>query len=150
MLRAIVGVVVGYIAMAVFIFATFSIAYLTMGTDGAFRANSFDPSTLWVVTSFILGFIGAIVGGFVCAMIAKASRAPIVLAGLVLVLGLLIAIPVLTASDAPKVRTGDIGNIEAMQNARQPAWVALLNPLVGAAGVIVGARLKRSSGRAAA
>lgn len=29
-----------------------------------------------------------------------------------------------------------------MQNARQPMWVALLNPLLGAIGVVVGARMK--------
>jgi hypothetical protein len=36
--------------------------------------------------------------------------------------------------------------MEAMQNAKQPAWIVLLNPLLGAAGVLVGARLKRGRG----
>ncbi len=40
--------------------------------------------------------------------------------------------------------------MEAMQNARTPVWVALLNPLVGAAGVFWGARLRRSRSAAAA
>lgn len=143
MLRSILAVVVGYVVMACVVFATFSIAYLTMGADGAFRPDSFEPSTVWIVTSFVLGFIAALVGGFVCAMIAKGSQAPLVLAGLVLVLGLLLAIPVITGSDEPMVRTGSVGNLEAMQNARQPAWVALLNPFIGAAGVLAGAKARR-------
>ena len=144
MLKAVLAVVIGYIATVAFVFISFSIAYLTMGTELAFKPQSFEPSTLWVTTSFLLGFIAAVVGGFICATIAKQSRAPLVLAGLVLVLGILAAIPVLTASGPPEVRPGNLGNIEAMQKARQPGWVALLNPVIGALGVLAGARLKRN------
>ena len=144
MLRSILAVIAGYLVTAAFVFVTFSLAYLIMGADGAFRPDSFDPSTAWIIMSFILGFIGAAVGGYICAMLAKGSRAPLVLAGIVLVLGFLIAIPVLTRTDEPRVRIGELGNLEAMQSARQPAWVALLTPIVGAVGVIAGARAKRS------
>ena len=37
-------------------------------------------------------------------------------------------------------RTGEVGNIEAMQSARTPLVVLLLNPLIGAVGVLVGGR----------
>jgi hypothetical protein len=36
---------------------------------------------------------------------------------------------------------------DAMSNAIQPVWVALLNPLLGAVGVLIGARM-RSGGTA--
>lgn len=66
------------------------------------------------------------------------------LAGLVIVLGLLTAIPVLMANDPrPNVRDASVGNMEAMMNARQPAWIALLNPLIGAVGVMLGSRMKK-------
>jgi hypothetical protein len=70
----------------------------------------------------------------------------VALAGLVLVLGIIFAIPVLTApaDEAPQARTGDVGNTEAMQNARQPDWLVILNPLLGATGVLIGARFNRN------
>ena len=56
---------------------------------------------------------------------------PKVLAGVVLVIGLLSAIPVLKAADTPaEMRTGEVGNLDAMMKARQPAWVALANPFL--------------------
>lgn len=145
MVRAIGGVVVGYVVMALLIFLTFSVAYLGMGANRAFNPGSFDPSLFWIVISFFLGFLAALVGGYTCATIAKSKRAAQVLAGLVFVIGIIVAIPVLTAGDTrPNVRAGYVSNMEAMQKARTPGWVALMNPLIGAVGVMVGAELRQA------
>lgn len=140
MVRAVAGVLLGYVTMAVLVFTTFTTAYLGMGTDQAFCPGSYDPSPLWTAVSFVLGFVAAVVGGYACARVSRLPKPPLVLAGLVIVLGLLSAIPHLTATDEPKSRSGDVSNMEAMMNAHQPAWVALLNPFIGAAGVLVGSR----------
>ena len=145
MVRGIVGVVVGYVVMALLIFLTFSITYLGMGANRAFNPGSFEPSLFWIVISFFLSFVAALLGGYTCATIAKSKRAAQVLAGLVFVIGIIVAIPVLTSHDTrPNVRTGDVPNIEAMTKARTPGWVALMNPLIGAVGVIVGAGLRQA------
>lgn len=145
MVRGIVGVVVGYVVMALLIFLTFSVAYIAMGANRAFNPGSFDPTLFWIVISFFLGFVAALVGGYTCATIAKSKRAAQVLAGLVFVLGIIVAIPVLTSADTrPNVRMGDVPNMEAMQKARTPGWVALMNPLIGAVGVMVGAGLRQA------
>ncbi len=61
-----------------------------------------------------------------------------------LVVGLLSAAPVLLAAAAPaEARTGEVGNLDAMMKAKPPAWVAVANPFVGLAGVLLGARLRR-------
>jgi hypothetical protein len=39
---------------------------------------------------------------------------------------------------------GAVANMEAMQKARTPGWVALMNPLIGAVGVMVGAGLRQA------
>lgn len=146
MLRNIGGVILGYIIFALTIFLTFSAAYLLMGASLAFEPGTYEPSTLWLVTSFVLGVAATILAGYVCAVIAGGSRAPLALAVLVLVLGLLFAIPVLRAANHTRerlTRPAEVSNMEAMQNAVQPGWVALLNPFLGFAGVLVGARLRR-------
>lgn len=143
MLRTIGGVILGYLTMAVLVFATFTVAYVAMGAEGAFEPGSYQVTPLWLVTSFVLGFLAALTGGLICAGVARSPKAPLVLAGIVLALGLLLAIPALTASNEVKPREGAVGNFDAMQNAQQPGWVALLTPVLGAAGVFLGGRLRR-------
>ncbi|HYH66748.1 MAG TPA: hypothetical protein VD866_18790 [Urbifossiella sp.] len=142
--RAIVGVVLGYVVMFATLFLLFSGLYLVLGQERSFEPGSYEPSLLWTVVSFALGAVAAVVGGYVCARIARAATPPKVLAGLVLVIGLVFAVPVLRAASTPaEERTGDVGNLDAMMKAKQPAWVALANPFLGFVGVLVGARLRR-------
>ena len=124
--RAILSVVVGSVAMFAAIFLAFSGLYLLLGQDLSFRPGSYEPSLLWTVVSFALGVVAAVLGGYVCAWIASRARPPKVLAGVVLVIGLLSAIPVLMAAATPaEARTGEVGNLDAMMKAKQPAWVAV-------------------------
>lgn len=144
--RSIVAVIVGYLVMVVLIIGLFTTAYLMMGTERAFQPGSFEPSGSWLAVSFALGLLGAIAAGWVCALIARGSKAPQALAVLVVVLGVLFAIPDMMAGDSttPATRSGDLGNFEAMAQARQPLWVSLVNPFLGAVGVLAGAKLKKS------
>ena len=147
--RAILSVVVGYVAMFATIFLAFSGLYLLLGQDLSFRPGSYEPSVLWTVASFALGVGAAALGGYACARIARMATPPKVLAGVVLVIGLLSAIPALMAAATPaEPRTGEVGNLDAMMKAKQPAWVAVANPFVGLAGVLLGARLRRPAAAA--
>lgn len=143
--RIIGGVIVGYVVMAAFVFLTFTLAYFGMGADGAFEEGTFEVSTLWIITSIILGFIAAILGGIVCIMIGKTEKAAKVLALVVLIVGIVLAIPAFTKTEAPAPRTEteEVGNFTAMQSGHQPPWMTILNPIIGAVGVMVGARMRR-------
>ena len=147
--RAIFSVVVGYVAMFAAMFLVFSGLYLILGQELSFQQGSYEPSMLWTVVSFALGMGAAVFGGYVCAWIARRATPPKVLAVMVLVIGLLSAIPVLMAAATPgETRTGELGNLDAMMKAKQPAWVAVANPFIGLAGVLLGARLRRPAGAA--
>jgi hypothetical protein len=67
------------------------------------------------------------------------------LAGIVFAAGVIFAIPSLSesADDVIEMRKQDVPNMEAMQKAKQPPLVSLLNPIIGALGVLGGARLKK-------
>jgi len=144
MLRAIGAVLAGYAVMFVLVFVTFSGLYLAFGADGAFEPGTYDVSTLWLASSTVLNIVAALAGGLTCALIARGGRAPVALALFVLVLGLLMAIPVLQAPVASEPRSAEVPNMEAMMNARTPVWVALLTPVIGAVGVLAGAALRRN------
>ncbi len=144
MLKKILGVVAGYLVMAVFVFVTFGITFMILGTEGSFQSGSYEVSGAWIVASIVLSFIAAILGGLTCYAIGKSFAASIVLAGIVLIFGILMAIPTLADVDEEAlVRGGDVAMMDAMQAAHQPAWLAFLNPLIGAAGVVIGARLRK-------
>ena len=141
------GVVLGYITMFVAVFLLFSAGYLLLGADGSYEAGSWDVSFAWVILSIVIGLAAAVAGGFVCASISDNPKATQGLVGLVVVLGLLMALPAVMGGSsevATTIRPDTAGLFDAMMNARQPSWLALLNPLLGAVGIIVGARLKRT------
>jgi len=142
MLKSILAVVVSFIVMAIFSFAAFTCAYFALGAESVFEAESYDVSTIWMVIMIALSLIGGILGGLVCAAIGKSMGVCKVFAGIVLVLGLLSAI-VTTMKEHPGSRSGDVPNFEAMQKAQTPMWLCLLNPVLGAAGVVLGARMKK-------
>jgi hypothetical protein len=143
--RTVVSVIAGYVTMFVFVFVMFTVAYLALGADRAFKPGTYDVSGAWIVVSIIVGLVAAVLGGAVCATIAKNPKAPVFLAVVVVILGVLFALPTLMSPDSgpPEIRTGDVGNTEAMSNARSPTWMNLLNPVLGAVGVLIGGRMRR-------
>lgn len=141
MLRSIGSAVVGYIAMFLVVFVSLTAAYLIVGVERAFRPGVYEVSTLWVAISLVVGFGAALVGGWVAWRIGGRVLGPQLLAGLVLVLGIAMAVPAITTeAEAGPVaeRPGDVGPMEAMQKAKMPLISLILNPLVGVVGVLVG------------
>src|SRR5512133_2349680 len=114
MLRATGAVLAGYAVMFLSVFLTFSGLYLTIGADGAFEPGTYDVSVLWLVCSTVLNIVAALAGGLVCALIARGGKAPVALAVLVLLLGLLMAILEMKASRPDEPRTASVPNMEAM------------------------------------
>lgn len=147
MARTIVAIIVGYITMFVLVFLTFTCVFLLMGTEWSFKPNSFAASNRWIVMSLVANLVIGIIGGLVCALIARGGKAPLVLAAVVFVLGLVLAIPAVVANQAntDSVRTGTVTQVEAMRKAREPLWVPFTFPVIGAIGVMAGGKLRRRS-----
>jgi uncharacterized membrane protein YfcA len=89
-----------------------------------------------------LGFIAAAIGGFVAALIGR-SGAVKIMAGLVLLIGAIVVVMTVFGPKAEEIRTGGVPNMEAMMKAREPLWVAVVNPVLGAIGVFVGGSLRK-------
>lgn len=62
MVRNILGVVLGYVAMFAFVFISFTVLYLILGADGSFESGTYEVSIVWVIISFILGLAAAVLG----------------------------------------------------------------------------------------
>lgn len=142
--RSLAGVVSGYVVMFVAVMTTLSVAFVAMGADRAFEPGTFEVTALWVLVSAVSSFGAAILGGYVAARIGRGPRVAVLLAVVVVILGVILAIPALDAPEPGRPRTGEVGNAEAMMNAQQPPFVSFLNPVIGAVGVMIGGRLRKA------
>lgn len=145
--RVIGAVIGGYVVMFIWVFALSTAAWFGLGPSGAFLPGSWEPSVLWLAINIVVGLTGGIAGGYSCALIAKGDhRGPKGLIGLVVVLGILFAIPVIMGPAVePGPRPDSLAMTDAMMKIRMPIWIALLNPVLGAVGVLLGAGFRRSS-----
>ena len=145
MARTIISVIVGYFAMLVLAFVGFTCAYLIVGQDVAFKPGLYEASSPWVAIAFVINIVVSVVGGLICARIAKSGRAPLALAIVVAVLGIVIAIGDTSKrkANAGSIRTSTKPQLEAIQKAYWPIWVPFTFPVTGAIGVLIGGKLKK-------
>lgn len=143
MARTVLGVVVGLVVLVVLLNLGLFAGMAVLGVESAFRPQAYEVSTVWAVSSLLVGLAAAMVGGWVCGRLAMAHRGPKVMAGLVVLLGA-ITIGVEVSKPVPPKREPGLDVAKAadrdllMQNTRTPLWVNLANVAVGAAGVLVG------------
>lgn len=135
-LRNVLAALLGYVVIVVIVFAAFSLLWNLLGPEGAFQPESYAVSGVWVTGSIVLGFVAALLGGVVCARAAADSRAELILIGLIVILGVIAALPETAEVAGP--RPEDIAMADAMMSAQMPRWVAWLNPVIGVLGVWLG------------
>ena len=147
MARSIIGVIVGYILMFILNLVGFITLYAVLGPDQSFVPAKYLASNRWIAITFVILLITGVIAGLICAAIAGGGRAPLVLAIVVVVLGLLLAVPAMMKSqvNSKLVRTGDVPSMQAAQLAYWPVWCPFTFPFVSAVGVVIGGRLKRRS-----
>ena len=138
--RVVGAVIAGYVAMMIVIFAVSTGMWLLLGPSGAFQAGSWRTSAVWVLLSAVCALIAAVPASRLAALIAQGDRRALQgLVLLILVLGLVFAIPVITRTQGTIVgRPAVVSMQDAMSHAAQPVWLALLLPLLGAVGAVIG------------
>ena len=144
MIRAVAAVILGYLGMAIWVMMSVGIAWKLLGEDFAINPETMQATGKWIALNLPLGFVGALLGGWLAASIAKAKAASAVrgLAILVLVFGLMLA-----ASETfrdPDASPPEDANAqaEAMLRAKQPTWYTFLIPFVGFTGVMIGGSVR--------
>lgn len=144
MLRSIGSAIAGYIVMFIGVFILMTLSWFIVGASGAFKPAVWEVTALWLVLMLASAFVAAVAGGYTTAAIATDAQGPKILVGIVIVLGILSALPLIMGSTpaAELPRADDVPMMEAMMNGIQPVWTALLNPIIGAVGVLYGARMR--------
>jgi hypothetical protein len=145
MIRAIVGILVSYVVMAVVLTLLCLGGFVALGVDRFFQPDSYEVSALWMVLSLFITASTTVLGGYVCAAISRSMTAVKVLA--VIVFSLHFVFCFSKMREDMHVRAGDVPIREVMNLAQMPLWMHVLTPTLGAVGILLGARLKRDAAR---
>ena len=112
MLRNILAAIAGYIAIVAVLFALSSLVWLMLGPSGAFQPGTWEVSGGWVLFSIVIGFVGAYIGGGVCARVAHDARGATILIAMMIVLGVVSALIPVEMAAGP--RPDDVSMIEVV------------------------------------
>lgn len=145
MLRNILAVIVGYIVMAIVVGGGLAIAYLILGTEGAYKPASYEVTTTWLIAMLAVGIIAALLAGITCAKLSMHSKGAVLsLVGVVIVMTF-VDLAMKSAKPEPtpdqQIRTGEVALSEAPMLAVSPLWFTIVNPIIGVVGVMAGASL---------
>lgn len=145
MARSIIAVIVSYILMFALNLLAFLGVYAAVGPSQAFKPRSYLASNRWILITFVILIIGGVVAGLICAVIARGGRAPAALALVVVVIGLLLAIPSVMKArkNAGMARPVEVSQMEALNYAYWPIWAPFVFPFVSAVGTVIGGKLKK-------
>jgi len=137
MLRSILAVIATYILMAVIIIAAFMALWIGMGPNRLLEPGSFQGNLFFTIAAPAITVLAGLFGGWLCATIARTRPPVLVLAGVVLVLGLISAAFTLQRPFPADPRDPNMTVEQLMQVGREPTWLAIFNPLGGAAAVLL-------------
>lgn len=138
MLRSILAVIVTYIVMCILIMGAFMGMWFGLGPDGLLQPGSYKGNMVITILAPSITLICGVFGGWMCARIARGTKPVIVLAGIVLVLGLIMAFFTLKKPYPADPRPPGMTVQEIMEVGREPDWFAIANPIIGAAAVLIG------------
>ena len=122
-LRSIGAVLGGYLTMVLGVSTLLALLFFAFRDDFPREPGPYEGPAIVLVLELLGGFIAAVVGGFVCALIARRAEMKHAYA--------LVALLVPLSAISLYVDAG-----------LKPLWSSLLTPVVAIAGVLLGARLR--------
>ena len=143
MVRAFFGAAVGYLIIGGLVFSGLSGAWVYLGAELIVIPGSYDATLQWTFMTIFWGFLSAIIGGHVSTWLGRSEVCPQVLIAIVLVAGIMSAVPSLQASYSSVdvvLDPADWNIFQAASTLITPNWYNFLLPLVTALGIFIGGR----------
>lgn len=138
MIRSVIAVIASYIAMAIVVMALFSGMWFGLGLDRLLKPGSYQGSIIITILAPAITILAGLFGGWMCAKIARGTKPVLVLAGIVLALGGVMAAFTLQKPYPADPRPAGMTVQQFMKIGREPDWFAIANPIIGAAAILVG------------
>ena len=139
MARPILGVIVSLILMVIFSFGLTISIWFALGVDGVLLPGSFDGTTILSAWSVLIGILGSLLGGWLCATIGRSRTSLIVFACICFLMGASNALMHFQKAD-PGPRKPGLSVMEAINARKEPAWYTLLLTSIGPTGSLFAGR----------
>jgi hypothetical protein len=143
MVRSIAAVVVTYIVMSIIIMAIFSALMFGLGPDRLLVPGQWKGNLFLTIAAPTITVVAGLFGGWLCVKIARKRRPVWALAGVVLVLGSMVAYFTMQKPAPTGERPAGMTMEQFLEKGREPTWLLIFNPIGGALAVLVGGMLSR-------
>ncbi len=149
-LRLILSLIAGYTVLATIVVGgLFGVAF-AMGAAFCYDGDSWLASTPFCAISLVIGFIAALAGGAVSALIARragvwALLTVVGLLGIGQAMSATMSIDQSRLADRPATRPADLAVPDMARWSEKPLWCEWANVVVGLVGIVTGARMARRS-----
>ena len=138
-MRAALGVIVAFVCMTVLVLIFSLLPWFVLGVDAVLEPGRFDSTLLFNVYAVIVGVLGAVLAGWVCAGVGRSRTAVIVLA-VICFLGGMANHFGQHHKPEPGVRAPGLSVMEVVAQRKEADWFTVTMPFLGVAGVLVGGR----------
>jgi hypothetical protein len=135
MLKTVMSVILGYLVMAFLVFTFYTLLLFGLGAEGTYKPASWEPSTTWIMLSFVAGFIAAFAGGWVALRVSRDTRSATWLMVLIVILGILSVATQAGADPPTEPRPAEVSPADAASKSVPPLWVGVVQMLIGVSGV---------------
>jgi hypothetical protein len=136
-MRAALGVIVAFVAMAVMILVVSLAPWFVLGVDGVLQPGRFESTMGFNVYAVAVGGLGAVVAGWICAAIGRSRGAVLVLAVLCFANGIANHVGQHHKPE-PGAREPGVSVMDAVSARKEPDWFTVLMPCLGVVGVCAG------------
>lgn len=137
--RSILAVVVSYIVMMVLVFGSFMSLWIGLGPNKLLEPGTFQGNMFLCIAAPSIAGLAGVLGGWLCGRMARGKMSAVVgLAVLTLVAGLTMGYFTMQKPFPTGARDPNMTMEELMKVGREPDWVAIGNPIIGAVGVMIG------------
>jgi nitrate/nitrite transporter NarK len=149
-MRAALAVIVAFVSMSVVVFGLSVAPWFMFGLDAVLVPSRFDSTATFDAYAVVVGILGAMLGGWLCARLGRSRHAVLALAVMGFIGGMTNVV-MQSRKPEPGARRPGVMVPDAIAARKEPLWFTLLMPCVGAAGILVGggrADVRRSRDRA--
>jgi hypothetical protein len=142
-MRAVLGVVVAFVAMSVTVLALSLAPWFVFGVDGVLEPGRFDSTPIFAAYALVVGVIGGAFAGWLCAAISRSRPAVYVLAVLCAGAGLTNHFSQ-NHKPEPGPRQPGVSVMDAVVQRKEPDWFTLVTPALGVAALVLAGRARLS------
>ncbi|QQS08294.1 MAG: hypothetical protein IPK69_09845 [Phycisphaerales bacterium] len=138
--RSVLAILAGFVSMAIPTMGVFAVSAFAFGREVLMPEDQARAPVWFSLGIMVVGLACTMLGGFVCAKVARSWMPVMFFAAIVLVFGIFSAIGN-ERKPEPGPEVAEMPILEAVAHSKEPTWLAFGNPIVGALGVLLGGRL---------